>query len=179
MKQKLGYLPEDRQLQGLFLPWEIYRNQTISSLKKYAGIAGISRKKEMQDSYELQKRLSIKAQGPTERVSALSGGNQQKVVLSKLLNVDLDILILDEPTKGVDVGAKAQIYEIITQLAQNGCAIVLISSEMLEILAMSDRIGIMHEGALVKTLASGEATQETMLAYAMNSADAMEGGVRP
>ncbi len=181
MKRKLGYLPEDRQLQGLFLPWEIYRNQTISSLEKYRSAGGISRKKEIADSLEFQNRLSIKAQSPLEPVSSLSGGNQQKVVLSKLLNVDLDILILDEPTKGVDVGAKAQIYAIITQLAQNGCAIVLISSEMLEVLAMCDRIGIMHEGTLMKTLAGSEATQEIMLAYAMNSPNSirmLESGVR-
>ena len=103
----------------------------------------------------------------------MSGGNQQKVVLAKLLNMDLDVLILDEPTKGVDVGAKSQIYEIMSELAEKGYAIVLISSEMPEILAMSDRIAVMHEGELVKILDREEATQEKMLAYAMNSADDM------
>ena len=102
-----------------------------------------------------------------------NGGNQQKVVLAKLLNVDLDVLILDEPTKGVDVGAKSQMYEIMSELAQKGYAIVLISSEMPEVLAMSDRIGVMHEGKLVKILNRDEATQEKLLAYAMNSADTM------
>ena len=173
MKKKLGYLPEDRQLQGLLLPWEIYQNETLSSLEKYRSPAGINRKKECEDGEQLSQRLSVKAKNIFEKVSALSGGNQQKVVLAKLLNIDLDVLILDEPTKGVDVGAKSQIYGIMSELAQAGYAIVLISSEMPEILAMSDRIAVMHEGTLVKILDREEATQEKMLAYAMNSADDM------
>lgn len=173
MKKKLGYLPEDRQVQGLLLPWEIYRNETLSSLEKYSSAAGINKKKEMEDGEKFTGKLSIKAKDILEKVSALSGGNQQKVVLAKLLNMDLDVLILDEPTKGVDVGAKSQIYEIMSELAASGYAIILISSEMTEILAMSDRIAIMHEGSLVKILDREEATQEKMLAYAMNSADDM------
>ncbi len=173
MKKKLGYLPEDRQVQGLFLEWEIYRNQTIASLKKYSSARGINKKKEMVDGVALSKKLSIKLQSVLDKANSLSGGNQQKVVLSKLLNTDLDVIILDEPTKGVDVGAKSQMYEIMTELAQTGYAVVLISSEMPEVLAMSDRIGIMHEGTLVKILDRDEATQEKLLAYAMNSADTM------
>lgn len=173
MKEKLGYLPEDRQVQALLLPWEIYRNATLASLEKYRSIKGINKKKEMEDGEKFAKRLSIKAKSIMESAGALSGGNQQKVVLAKLLNMDLDVLILDEPTKGVDVGAKSQIYEIMTELAQKGYAIILISSEMPEVLAMSDRIAIMHEGSLVKILDREEATQEKMLAYAMNSVDEM------
>lgn len=173
MKEKLGYLPEDRQVQALLLPWEIYRNATLASLEKYRSIKGIDKKKEMEDGEKFAKRLSIKAKSIMESAGALSGGNQQKVVLAKLLNMDLDVLILDEPTKGVDVGAKSQIYEIMTELAQKGYAIILISSEMPEVLAMSDRIAIMHEGSLVKILDREEATQEKMLAYAMNSVDEM------
>lgn len=173
MKAKLGYLPEDRQIQALLLSWEIYRNATLSSLKKYSSPGGIDRKKECSDAERLSKRLSIKAKNIMEKAGALSGGNQQKVVLAKLLNMDLDVLILDEPTKGVDVGAKSQIYEIMSELAEKGYAIILISSEMPEVLAMSDRIAVMHEGTLVKILDREEATQEKMLAYAMNSADEM------
>lgn len=160
-------------MQGLLLPWEIYRNETLASLEKYSSTAGINKKREMEDGDKFTKKLSIKAKDILEKVSALSGGNQQKVVLAKLLNMDLDVLILDEPTKGVDVGAKSQIYEIMSELAVSGYAIILISSEMTEILAMSDRIAIMHEGTLVKILDREEATQEKMLAYAMNSADDM------
>ncbi|MDO4345056.1 MAG: sugar ABC transporter ATP-binding protein [Eubacteriales bacterium] len=173
MKHKLGYLPEDRQIQALLLPWEIYRNATLASLEKYSSPKGIDKKRECEDSEKLAARLSIKAKSIMEKAGSLSGGNQQKVVLAKLLNMDLDVLILDEPTKGVDVGAKSQIYEIMTELAEKGYAIVLISSEMPEVLAMSDRIAIMHEGSLVKILDREEATQEKMLAYAMNSADEM------
>lgn len=173
MKEKLGYLPEDRQIQALLLPWEIYKNVTLSSLKKYSSLKGIDRKKECEDVEKLSRRLLIKAKSIMEKAGALSGGNQQKVVLAKLLDMDLDVLILDEPTKGVDVGAKSQIYEIMSELAEKGYAIILISSEMPEVLAMSDRIAIMHEGSLVKVLDREEATQEKMLAYAMNSADEM------
>lgn len=173
MKERLGYLPEDRQKQGLLLSWEIFRNETIASLKKYSNLLGIDVKAEQRDGEKFRKTLGIKSRSVLDKADSLSGGNQQKVVLAKLLNVDLDVLILDEPTKGVDVGAKSQMYEIMSELAQKGYAIVLISSEMPEVLAMSDRIGVMHEGQLVKVLNRDEATQEKLLAYAMNSADTM------
>ena len=176
MKQKLGYLPEDRQIQALLLSWEIYRNASLASLEKYRVPQGIDTRREKEDAQRLFDQLSVKAKGIAEKVSALSGGNQQKVVLAKLLNMDLDVLILDEPTKGVDVGAKAQIYEIMTELAKQGYAIILISSEMPEVLAMSDRIGVMHEGHYMKTLSRDEATQEKLLAYAMNSEEMLKGG---
>ena len=173
MDARLGYLPEDRQKQGLLLSWEIFRNETIASLKKYSHLLGLDVKAEQRDGESFRKTLGIKSRSVMDKADSLSGGNQQKVVLAKLLNVDLDVLILDEPTKGVDVGAKSQMYEIMSELAQKGYAIVLISSEMPEVLAMSDRIGVMHEGKLVKILNRDEATQEKLLAYAMNSADTM------
>ena len=173
MDQRLGYLPEDRQKQGLLLSWEIFRNETKATQKKYRHQLGIDVKSEQRDGETFRKTLGIKSRSGMDKASSLSGGNQQKVVLAKLLNVDLDVLILDEPTKGVDVGAKSQMYEIMSELAQKGYAIVLISSEMPEVLAMSDRIGVMHEGRLVKVLNRNEATQEKLLAYAMNSADTM------
>lgn len=171
IRQRLGYLPEDRQKQGLFLSWEIFRNQTVSSLAQYSTLFGIDKKAEQRDGERMRTELAIKSRDIFAKADSLSGGNQQKVVLAKLLNVDLDVLILDEPTKGVDVGAKSQMYEIMGDLAHKGYAIVLISSEMPEILAMSDRIGVMHEGSMVKILNRDEATQEKLLAYAMNSAD--------
>lgn len=171
IRRRVGYLPEDRQKQGLFLSWELFRNQTISSLSKYRSLLGIDQKAEKRDGEKMRTELSIKSRDIYSHADALSGGNQQKVVLAKLLNSEMDVLILDEPTKGVDVGAKSQMYEIMSDLARKGYAIILISSEMPEILAMSDRIGIMHEGSLVKILEREEATQEKLLAYAMNSAD--------
>ena len=153
------------------LSWEIFRNITLSSLEKYTSIKGIDVKKEKVDSEAYSKKLNIKCKNILEKANALSGGNQQKVVLAKLLNMDLDVLILDEPTKGVDIGAKSQIYEIMTELAKKGYAIILISSEMPEVLAMSDRIAVMHEGTVTKILNQDEATQEKLLAYAMNTKD--------
>lgn len=173
LHKKLGYLPEDRQVQGLVLDWAITRNITLSSLQKYSSALGIHTKNERRDAEKFRKQLSIRAKSIADKASSLSGGNQQKVVFAKLLNLDLDVLILDEPTKGVDVGAKSQIYSIMSDLAEQGYAIILISSEMPEVLAMSDRIGVMHEGTLVKILDRDEATQEKLLAYAMNSADSM------
>jgi len=170
MKQGMGYLPEDRQLQGLILSWEIYKNQTLSTLEKYTDYKGINAKKEQEESVALNEKLSIKANGVLDKVDSLSGGNQQKVVLSKLLNTQLKVLILDEPTKGVDVGAKAQIYGIMSDLAEAGYGIVLISSEMPEVLAMCDRVGIMREGVLKAIFDIGEVTQEQMLEVAMNAA---------
>lgn len=169
IKQKLGYLPEDRQIQGLLLPWEIYKNQSLPVLDRYTDITGISIAKEREDSVNLIKKYSIKASGVFDKASSLSGGNQQKVVVSKLLNLDMKVLIMDEPTKGVDVGAKAQMYEIISNLAQKGYGIILISSEMPEVLAMSDRIGVMHEGRLMEIFDTKNVTQEQILAVAMNS----------
>lgn len=177
LKKKVGYLPEDRQVQGLLLGWEIYRNETLASLEKYTSPAGIDKKREYEDGEKISGRLSIKAKSVRELVSALSGGNQQKVVLGKLLNMDLKILILDEPTKGVDVGAKSQIYSIMSELVKEGYAIVLISSEMPEVLAMCDNIVVLHEGKVAGTLGREEATQEKMLAYALGSASGvLEGG---
>jgi len=169
MKKKLGYLPEDRQIQGLILGWEIYRNQTLPALKRYANILGINTKKEREQGEALTKRLGIKASSIEDLVMMLSGGNQQKVILSKLLNLDLKVLILDEPTKGVDIGAKSQIYSIMTELVQQGYAIILISSEMPEVMAMSDRIGVMYEGSLMRIYDAKNVTQEELLAAAINS----------
>ncbi len=169
IKHKLGYLPEDRQQQGLILQWEIYKNQSLPVLDRYTDITGISIAKEREDSINLIKKYSIKARGVFDKASSLSGGNQQKVVVSKLLNLDMKVLIMDEPTKGVDVGAKAQMYEIISNLAQKGYGIILISSEMPEVLAMSDRIGVMHEGRLVEIFDAKNVTQEQILAVAMDS----------
>lgn len=169
IKKSLGYLPEDRQLQGLILNWEIFKNQTLSTLEKYSDIKGINVSKECEQSAFLCEKLSVKAGSVFDKVSSLSGGNQQKVILSKLLDSELKILIMDEPTKGIDVGAKAQIYGIMSDLVERGYAIVLVSSEMSEVLAMCDRVGIMCEGELKKIFDIDQVTQEEMLEVAMSS----------
>ena len=167
LKKGVGYLPEDRQQQGLILSWELFKNMTLSTLDKYRGITGINTARERQSGTELSQKLQIKAKSILSRADSLSGGNQQKVVFAKLLNSDVNILLLDEPTKGVDVGAKAQIYSIMSDLAAQGYAIILVSSEMPEVMSMADRIGVMHEGQLAAVYDAGNVTQEEILASAM------------
>ncbi|MGN7479155.1 sugar ABC transporter ATP-binding protein [Solibacillus silvestris] len=170
MNLGIGYLAEDRQLQGLILSWDIGRNITLPAMKKYSSNGWIKLKKEAAVSKELAEKVNVKANSIFDLVSSLSGGNQQKVAVAKLLTSDVDIIILDEPTKGVDVGAKSAIYEIINDLAKKGYAIILVSSEMPEILGLSDRVVVMKEGRIVKTLAIEEATQEKILEAAMSTA---------
>lgn len=168
MHAGIGLLPEDRQKQGLVLEWEIYRNITISNLQNYTRFGILDGKKERESAKAVGDKIAIKAPNVYEKVSVLSGGNQQKVVICKLLNSDLKVLILDEPTKGVDVGAKSQIYEIMADLAAQGYGIIMVSSDMPEILGMSDRVIAMHEGRITGEFTKAQATQEKVLAAIMN-----------
>ncbi len=180
MKHGIGLLPENRQIEGLILDWGIGRNITLTELKKFASRAFplfLDEQRENQLSKDLAERVDTKAVSVFDKASSLSGGNQQKVVVAKALGSDFKLLILDEPTKGVDVGAKAAIYEIMGELAQSGYAIIMISSEMPEILGMSDRIIVMCEGRVTGELSRQEATQEKILALAMSKQAAKEGSV--
>ena len=168
----ISYLAEDRQLQGLILSWEISRNITLPNLSSFSRNGWLNKEKEYAISKELGEKVNVKANSVFDLVSSLSGGNQQKVAFAKLLTLDVEVIILDEPTKGVDVGAKAAIYEIINGFAESGYAVILVSSEMPEILGLSDRILVMREGRIVKAFASGEATQEKILAAAMSVTNA-------
>lgn len=167
MKLGIGLLPEDRQHQGLILDWGIGRNITLPELRNYATYGITNDKKENEIAKNLAERVDTKAITIFDKASSLSGGNQQKVVVAKLLASSLKVIILDEPTKGVDVGAKAAIYEIMGDLAKQGYAVLLISSEMPEILGMSDRIIVMCEGRVTGELTREEATQEKILKLAM------------
>ncbi len=167
MELGIGYLPEDRQHQGLILDWGIGRNITISTLEQTSKHGWLNEKKERVIAKELAERVDTKAGSIFVKASALSGGNQQKVVVAKLLASNLKVIILDEPTKGVDVGAKAAIYEIMGELAKSGYAIIMVSSEMPEILGMCDRITVMCDGKVTGELLRGEATQELILKSAM------------
>jgi len=168
MKLGIAYLPEDRQLQGLILSWSISRNITLPALSKYSNKGWTNLKVEDAISKELAEKVNVKANSIFDLVSSLSGGNQQKVAVAKLLTTDVEIIILDEPTKGVDVGAKSAIYEIINDLAKRGYAIILVSSEMPEILGLSDRIIVMKDGRIMKTLTIEEVSQEKILEAAMS-----------
>ncbi|NGQ96722.1 sugar ABC transporter ATP-binding protein [Brevibacillus sp. SYP-B805] len=167
MELGIGYLPEDRQMQGLVLPWSIAENITLSAIGKYAKKGWLSRRKEEEAARMLAEKLQVKAKSIFDPVSSLSGGNQQKVVFAKLLTAELDVIILDEPTKGVDVGAKSAIYEMIHDLARQGYGILLVSSEMPEVIGMSDRVVVMREGRVTAILDRDEATQEAILEAAM------------
>ena len=167
MKMGIGMLAEDRQLQGLVLDWEIGKNITLPTLKDISAKGWLKENKENQLAKAFAEKVEVKATSIFDLVSSLSGGNQQKVAIAKLLTMDLDVIILDEPTKGVDIGSKSTIYEMINNLAAKGYGIILISSEMPEILGLSDRILVMKEGRITKTLSYEEATQERILAAAM------------
>lgn len=170
----VGLLPEDRHRQGLVLSWEIYKNISLPTISKYISGRGVDGKRERMDAKRLSEKLGTKIQSVTDVADSLSGGNQQKVVFSKLLNADLKVLILDEPTKGVDVGAKAQIYEIIMDLVEQGYGVILISSEMPEIISVSDRIAIMSGGRLAEIVDAEGITQERILATAMHAQNGRE-----
>ena len=164
----IAYLTEDRRQIGLTMPMSITSNISLPMLRKYLSRFGLIQTREEEATAEhYRERLSIRAPSIQHVVAMLSGGNQQKVMLSKWLNTQPQILILDEPTRGIDVGAKAEVHQIINELAVQGLGIILISSDMPEILAMSDRILVMREGRQMGVFTRAEANQETILTAAM------------
>jgi ABC-type sugar transport system ATPase subunit len=164
----IAYVPEDRKVQALVLPMSIRENLTLSVLGALLKLkAFISRRKEEEIADSYLSGLRIKASSREEAVNNLSGGNQQKVVIAKWLVTKPRILILDEPTRGIDVAAKAEVHRIISALADEGVSILLISSELPEILALSDRVLVMHEGRVKKVLEKDEATQQTIMSAAL------------
>ncbi len=162
----IGFVSDDRKQEGLVLIRSIRENIAMSSLKKYTKIVCLDKKLENQRMDEEVKKLNIKMSSPAQLVGKLSGGNQQKVVFAKVLESNPEILILDEPTRGVDVGAKAEIYSIMNELSKEGKSIILISTDLPEVIGMSDRVLIMREGRMVCEVHREEMNQETILAYA-------------
>lgn len=168
MELGIGYLPEDRQKQGLILQWSIGMNITLATLEKINDGIWINKFKETKVADDMARKVGVKASSILSLASTLSGGNQQKVVVAKLLSANLKVLIIDEPTKGIDVGAKAAIHEMMSDLACQGYGIIMVSSEMPEVLGMSDNIVVMHEGKITAVLSRKEATQEIILDAAMH-----------
>ncbi len=164
----LAYVTEDRKNYGLILIDDVKRNTTIANLDKITQRFVVNENQEILDAEDYRKKLNIKASSILQKTVNLSGGNQQKVVLSKWIYSEPDILILDEPTRGIDVGAKYEIYTIIHQLAAEGKGILLISSELPEILGMCDRIYVMSEGKITGELSGQEASQEKIMKYVIN-----------
>ncbi len=167
MEKGIILLPEDRQKQGLVMSWGLGRNVILPIISKYAKSGFNDEKAERELSKKLLEEVDTKAVDIFQPASSLSGGNQQKVVVAKALAQEMKVVIMDEPTKGVDVGAKAEIYAIMGDLAKKGYAIILISSEMPEILGMADRIIVMCNGRKTGELNRGEATQEGILELSM------------
>ncbi len=159
----IGLVPEDRKRQGLVLSESAVHNASLPTLDRLARFTWVLRRKEREQASTLFRRLRVRAPGLDAVVGGLSGGNQQKVVLAKWLAARPQVLILDEPTRGVDVGAKAEIHALIGELAAGGTAILVISSELPEILTLSDRILVLREGRLVGELPRAEATQDSLL----------------
>lgn len=148
----IGLLPESRKVEGLITDFSIRFNISMNNLKKYRKNGLINRKSENRAAAGLSARVGIKAPGVESRVATLSGGNQQKVVIARWLDHDCDVLIFDEPTRGIDVGAKAEIYALMRELTQLGKSIIMISSELPEIVGMCDRVCVFSGGAIVATL---------------------------
>jgi len=165
--QGIGYLSEDRKRYGLALGMDVKENVAMAAMKKFLNWLGwMDFKQAGKRGREMVEALNIKTPSLEQKVKFLSGGNQQKVVVGKWLTADTDILIFDEPTRGIDVGAKSEIYKLLNELAQQGKAIIMISSELPEILRMSHRVVVMCEGRITQILNAHEATQENIMKFA-------------
>ena len=162
-------MPEDRKALALDLHAYISNNITLGNMDQVGKHSLVDRKKEKDLCEQMVNKLRVKTPTIYQEVGNLSGGNQQKVVLAKWLARDLDVLILDEPTRGIDVGSKEEIHRLICQLANQGMGIILISSELPEVLAMSDRILVMYEGNVQTILDAKDASQEMLMSYAVNA----------
>ncbi len=166
IKKGIALIPEDRKRQGVLLSMSVCHNVTLASVRRLARFNVINKRGEGGLVREYVKKLSIKTPGIGQLVKNLSGGNQQKVVLAKWLTSGAKVYLFDEPTRGIDVGAKYEIYCLMNQLVESGNAIIMISSELPEILGMSDRIAVMHEGRLAGILPAVEADQDTIMKLA-------------
>jgi ribose transport system ATP-binding protein len=166
IRSGIGLIPEDRKQHGLILSMQVNENITYSILDNITKIGLIRLRQEKKICLDLVENLRIKIQSLSQRANSLSGGNQQKVVLAKWLATDCEIFLFDEPTRGIDVGAKQEIYNLMHELTANGKSIIMISSEMPELIGMSDRILVMHEGKVTGKLSKNEFNQQKILELA-------------
>jgi D-xylose transport system ATP-binding protein len=166
----IAMVPEDRKRHGIVPQLAVGHNITLAVLQRFAKAGKIDALSELNVINAQMKRLSVRAANPMLSIASLSGGNQQKAVLTKMLLTDPKVLILDEPTRGVDVGAKYEIYRLMFELAQRGVAIVMVSSELPEVLGISDRVLVIGEGELRGEFLNDGLTQETILTAALHSA---------
>ncbi len=160
-------VPEDRRRSGLVTSMTIRENITLPALERYSSFGLLNTAKELTESVRLSKELRVKCSSVEQRVATLSGGNQQKVVLAKWLALEPKLLIFDEPTRGIDVGAKSEIYDLMRKLAENGVAVMMISSDMEEVLGESQRVIVMHEGSIAGHLERSECSEEAIMKLAV------------
>ncbi len=163
LKHGIALIPEDRKLQGVLLKMTIKANINVSVLKRDAHGILVDQKQETKNAKDYIESLRIRTPTMLQTAQNLSGGNQQKVALAKSMATNAKVLIMDEPTRGIDVGAKQEIYELMRQLSEQGISIIMISSEMDELLGMSDRVMVMSEGKLAGELSREEFDQERIL----------------
>jgi ribose transport system ATP-binding protein len=171
----LGMVPEDRKHQGLILGMSVEQNISLSSLAKIESAGLLNARREREHAQSFVEQFSIKTPTVTQHVRTLSGGNQQKVVLSKVLSRQPGVLMLDEPTRGIDVGAKREIYALIDRLKRDGMAVVVVSSELPELLGIADRIMVMCEGRKTAEFDRSVANEEVLMQAAVPGADAEDG----
>lgn len=169
IKKGIYLIPEDRRNSGLILDVPIRENVTLPSLSRYASAGLVNTSAESKISQEMCEKLNVKTPSIEAKAGNLSGGNQQKVVLAKWLSLAPKLLIFDEPTRGIDVGAKSEIYQLMRNLAESGVAIIMISSDMEEVLGESDRIAVMHEGKITGILEREEANEESVMKLAVGT----------
>lgn len=167
IKQGIGLVPEDRKDQGLMLNMNVEQNITITSLKAMSNGNIIDKKAQRTQAQKTVNTLKVKTPSLLQKIKFLSGGNQQKGILGRWLLTNPKILILDEPTRGIDIGAKTEIYNIMIDLAESGVGIIMISSELPEIINVSDRVIVMHEGDITANLTGDDINQETIMKYAL------------
>ena len=168
IKHGIGYVSEDRKALGFIPDLSVNQNISLSSILNYSKRWLIDERKEREATAKIAHELKIKASGPNQKVINLSGGNQQKVVIARVLMASPLLIILDEPTRGIDIGAKQEIYKLIRELTKNGLAVIMISSELPEILGMSNRILVLSKGKQTAILTQKEANQEKIMKYALH-----------
>ena len=162
----LGYVSEDRKTEGLALELPVSDNVTLSRLQPYATCGLLNLRKRRRNVIDWMRRLEVKARGPAQEVQALSGGNQQKVALARVMHQDADVLLLDEPTRGIDIGTKSEIYRLMGRLTAEGKSILFVSSYLPELLAVCDRVGVMARGKLREIRPAAEWTEESVMSCA-------------
>ena len=167
IREGIYLVPEDRRRAGLVTSMKIRENITLPALERYSQSGLLNFGKERAEADRLSKEIRVKSSSVEQRVSTLSGGNQQKVVLAKWLALDPKLLIFDEPTRGIDVGAKAEIYDLMRALAEKGVAVMMISSDMEEVLGESQRVIVMHEGSIAGHVERKDCSEEAIMRLAV------------